>query len=160
MEMTGGYHCEGGWSGVVTFNHFSVTVADMDRALRFWRDCLGLELLGRGVVEYDYLDRIVGLPATRIEWAELKIGGGLIELFQYLNPPGTPVTGNVNDPGRTHLCLEVSNLDELIARIQETGHRTVSLAPVTIPRGGWLGFRSIYTVGPDDVVVELVERPG
>src|SRR5438132_8867713 len=38
---------------VLSFNHFSATVEDMDRALGFWRDLLGLELLGRGVVEYE-----------------------------------------------------------------------------------------------------------
>jgi catechol 2,3-dioxygenase-like lactoylglutathione lyase family enzyme len=146
---------------ILAFNHFSATVADMDRALGFWRGLLGLELVGRGIVEYEHLDRIVGLPGTRIEWAELKIpGGGLVELFRYLNPPGRPVTGNVNDPGRTHLCLEVENLDGLMARIREAGHRTVSPGPVLILRGDWRGFRSVYAVAPDDVVVELVERPG
>jgi catechol 2,3-dioxygenase-like lactoylglutathione lyase family enzyme len=148
-------------TGVVAFNHFSATVADMDRALGFWQDSLGLELIGRGVVEYEYLDRIVGLPGTKIEWAELKIaGGGLVELFRYLNPPGTPVTGGVNDPGRTHLCLEVENLDGLTSRIHAAGYRTVSPEAVTIPRGDWLGFRSVYVLAPDEVVVELVERPG
>ena len=58
---------------VLAFNHFSATVADMDRALSFWHGVLGLELLGRGVVEYEHLDRIVGLSDTTIEWAELKI---------------------------------------------------------------------------------------
>jgi catechol 2,3-dioxygenase-like lactoylglutathione lyase family enzyme len=146
---------------VLAFNHFSATVADMDRALGFWQDSLGLELTGRGVVEYEHLDRIVGLPGTKIEWAELKIaGGGLVELFRYLNPPGTPVTGQVNDPGRTHLCLEVENLDGFTARIHAAGYRTVSPEAVTIPRGDWLGFRSIYVMAPDEVVVELVERPG
>jgi catechol 2,3-dioxygenase-like lactoylglutathione lyase family enzyme len=145
---------------VLAFNHFSATVADMDRALGFWQDALGLDLVGRGVVEYEHLDRIVGLPGTRIEWAELGIaGGGLVELFRYLNPPGAPVTGKVNDPGRTHLCLEVENLDGLIARIHQAGHQSMSPGPVTIPGGDWLGFRSIYVVAPDDVVVELVERP-
>ena len=57
--------------GVTGFNHFSAAVSDMDAALGFWRDLLGLELLGRGVVEYDYLDQIVGLTGTRIEWASL-----------------------------------------------------------------------------------------
>ena len=46
---------------ITGFNHFSAAVSDMDGALGFWRDLLGLELLGRGVVEYDHLDQIVGL---------------------------------------------------------------------------------------------------
>ncbi len=145
---------------VVGFNHFSATVADMDRALRFWRELLGLELVGHGVVEYDYLDRIVGLEGTRIEWAELALpGGGMIELFRYLNPPGKPLAAGVNDPGKTHLCLEVEDLDGLLDKLHATDIRSAYPRPVEIPRGDWRGFRCVYVFAPDDVVVELAERP-
>lgn len=145
---------------VISFNHFSATVEDMDRALDFWRDLLGLELLGRGVVEYEYLDHIVGLPGTRIEWAELEIpGGGVVELFRYQQPPGRPVTGNVNDPGRTHISLEVEGIEELLSDLRRAGVRSMSPEAIEIPRGDWKGFRAAYVLAPDDVVVELVERP-
>jgi len=145
---------------IVGFNHFSVTVGDLGRALGFWRDLLGLALLGQGVVEYQHLDEIVGLDRTRIAWAELAIpGGGLIELFRYLSPVGKPLAGSVNDPGKTHLCLEVDELDGLLARLHAAGIRSASPKPVEIPTGNWQGFRCAYVFAPDDVVVELVERP-
>jgi len=145
---------------IVGFNHFSATVADMSRALAFWQELLGLELLGKGVVEYEHLDRIVGLTGTRIEWAELALpGAGLIELFHYLSPAGTPLTGNVNDTGKTHLCLEVEGLDSLLAKLHAAGVRSASPEPVEIPRGNWRGFRCVYVHAPDGVVVELAERP-
>lgn len=132
----------------------------MGCALGFWRDLLGLKLLGQGVVEYDYLDQIVGLRGARIEWAELALpGGGLVELFRYLNPAGRPLGGGVNDPGKTHLCLEVEDLDGLLANLHAAGTRSAHPAPVEIPRGNWRGFRCVYVFAPDDVVVELVERP-
>jgi catechol 2,3-dioxygenase-like lactoylglutathione lyase family enzyme len=131
----------------------------MGRALGFWRDLLGLELLGQGVVEYDYLDQIVGVIGARIEWAELALpGGGLVELFRYLKPAGRPMRGGVNDPGKTHLCLEVEDLDGLLAKLHAAGTRSAHPAPVEIPRGNWRGFRCVYVFAPDDVVVELVER--
>lgn len=145
---------------IVRFNHFSATVADMDRALEFWQELLGLELLGQGVVEYEYLDRIVGLEGTRIEWAELALPeGGLIELFRYLSPPGKSVAGDMNDPGKTHLCLEAEDLDGLLAKLRAAGIRSAHPEPVEIPRGNWQGFRCAYVFAPDNVVVELVERP-
>ena len=145
---------------ITGFNHFNAAVSDMDGALGFWRDLLGLELLGRGVVEYDYLDQIVGLTGTRIEWAELALpGGGLVELFRYLSPAGRPLGGTVNDPGKTHLCLEVDDLDGLLAKLHAAGTRSAHPAPVEIPRGDWRGFRCVYVYAPDEVVVELVERP-
>jgi len=145
---------------IARFNHFGATVSDMDRAVGFWRDLLGLDLLGQGVVEYDHLDQIVGLKDTRIEWAELALpGGGLVELFRYLSPAGTPLGGRVNDPGKTHLCLEVEDLDGLLARLHAAGAGSAFPAPVEIPKGNWRGFRCVYVFAPDDVVVELVERP-
>ena len=145
---------------IIGFNHFSATVADMGRALGFWRDLLGLELLGQGVVEYEHLDQIVGLDGTRIEWAELALpGGGLIELFCYLSPVGRPLAGSVNDPGKTHLCLEVEELDGLLAGLHAAGIHSASPEPVEIPSGNWLGFRCAYVFAPDEVVVELAERP-
>jgi glyoxylase I family protein len=147
-------------SKIVGFNHFGVTVSDMAQALTFWRDLLGLQLLGQGIVEYQYLDWIVGLEGTRIEWAELALpNGGLIELFRYLSPPGKPLTGEVNDAGKTHLCLEVEDLDRLLRKLHAAGIRSAHPEPVKIPRGNWLGFRCAYVFPPDNVVVELVERP-
>jgi catechol 2,3-dioxygenase-like lactoylglutathione lyase family enzyme len=147
---------------VIAFNHFSATVSDMEVALSFWQDGLELELLGRGIVEYEHLDHIVGLAGTRIEWAELKIdGGGIVELFRYHAPQGAPLGGWVNDPGKTHLCLEVEDVDYLIKRLRGRGFPPVHGAgAVEIPVGDWKGFRSVYVRAPDDVVVELVETHG
>jgi catechol 2,3-dioxygenase-like lactoylglutathione lyase family enzyme len=65
----------------------------------------------------------------------------------------------VNDPGKTHVCLEVDDLDGLLAKLHAAGIRSAHPAPVEIPRGDWRGFRDVYVYAPDEVVVELVERP-
>ncbi len=142
-------------------DHVSLTVGDMDRSLAFWRDALGLELLGRGVVTYPHLDRIVGSPSpTRIEWADLAVPGGLtIELFRYHAPEGSPVRPAPWDPGSTHVCLRVDGIDAVVERLQAAGYGTRSEAAVEIPIGDWQGHRDIYVVDPDGVTVELTEGP-
>lgn len=145
---------------VQRFNHFNVSVADMEAAIRFWKDLLGLELTGRGIVRYDHLDLIVGLDDTKIEWAELNIpGGGIIELFCYHNPTGTPVDPAVNNPGTTHFALEVSDLDTLVRELQEAGITTTSRDAVRIPFGDWGGWKCIYVREPNGITIELLERP-
>ncbi len=147
-------------SKVVAFDHFNVTVSDMDRSLAFWRDLLGLDLLGRGIVEYPHLDEIVGLPNTRIEWAELALpGGGMIEVFRYHRPAGSAVRPRIPDPGCTHVCLEVEGLDRLVERLREAGVNTRSRRAVRIPFGDWKDVKSIYVQDPDGVTVELIEKP-
>lgn len=145
---------------VAGFNHFNVSVADMDRSLTFWHELLELDLLGRGTVRYPHLDQIVGLRDTEIEWAELRLpSGGLIELFRYHHPPGEHRTHGVNDSGTTHLCLEVEGIDEVVARLRRAGVPTLSEEPVRIPFGDWEGFRCVYVKDPDGITIELVERP-
>ncbi len=145
---------------VVAFNHFNVTVSDMDRSLGFWSNLLGLELLGRGVVEYPHLDQIVGLENTRIEWADLALpGGGMIEVFQYHRPLGSAVRPRSPDPGCTHVCLEVQALDQLVERLHAAGVETRSRRAVSIPFGDWKDVKSIYVLDPDGVTVELIEMP-
>ena len=144
---------------VVRFNHFNVSVADLDAALPFWTDGLELQLLGRGTVSYQHLDTIVGLPDTSIEWAELDLpGGGLVELFRYRAPAGAPVEPAVNRPATTHLAVEVDDLDGQLARLTPYARRVVS-APVTIPFGDWGGWRCVYVEEPNGVTVELLQRP-
>ncbi|MBA2559410.1 MAG: VOC family protein, partial [Propionibacteriales bacterium] len=125
---------------VLRVNHVNVSVLDMDAAITFWRDGLGMSLTGRGIVEYDHLDAIVGMSDTTIEWAELDVGDGtLVELFRYQHPHGTPVDPTVTNPGTTHFAFEVDDLDTVTARLVSFGVPTASTAPVTIPFGDWAG---------------------
>jgi catechol 2,3-dioxygenase-like lactoylglutathione lyase family enzyme len=145
---------------VVGTDHFGVTISDVDRSLRFWRDQLGLEEVGRGVVEWEHLDRLVALDGTRIEWIELRIpGGGTVELSRYHRPPGEPVPpGEENEPGRAHLSLLVEDLGMTLASLREEGVRTRTEEPVDIPVGAYAGGRAAYVFDPDGVEIELIER--
>lgn len=149
--------------GVIGLNHVSVTVADMDRALAFWSDALGLKLLGRGTVRYPHLDQIVGLADTEIEWADVQVPGGhVIELFRYVAPVGakTPAASQPNDVGAAHVCLEVTDMERLVASLRAAGYRSRSESAVRIPTGDWEGWQDVYFESPDGVIVELSQRPG
>jgi len=141
-------------------NHFGVTVADVERSLAFWRGQLGLEVAGRGVVEWEHLDRLVALHDTRIEWVELRIpDGGTVELSQYHRPVGVPTEpGAENEPGRSHLSLLVDDLAGLLEQLRAAGVRTRTPAPVDIPVGSYAGGKAAYVLVLDGVEIELIER--
>ena len=147
-------------TAVARINHVGITVDDMDEALAFWRDLLGLELQGRGEVARPHLDEIIGVGSTRIEWAELAVPGGtMIELFRYLTPAGETLRQRPCDTGAQHACLEVTAIGPLVERLHEAGIATRSAAPVTIPLGDWSGWTCVYVEAPGGVTVELVEPP-
>jgi len=141
-------------------DHVGVTVSDVDRSLGFWRDLLGLEVTGRGIVEWEHLDRLVALPGTRIEWCELTLpGGGKVELSQYHRPVGDAVgPGEENEPGRSHVSLLVDDLVEMLAMLRANGVRARTKEPVDIPLGAYEGGKAAYVFDPDGVELELIER--
>jgi len=142
-------------------DHIGLTVSDIERSLVFWRDLLGCTETGRGVVEWEHLDRLVAIDGTRIEWVELQFGDGQrIELQQYHRPPGAPVPGGAeNEPGRSHVGLKVEALDELLGRLHAAGVRSRSARPVTLERGSYAGWRAVYVFDPDGYGIELMESP-
>jgi catechol 2,3-dioxygenase-like lactoylglutathione lyase family enzyme len=149
-------------TAVIGVDHFGVTVGDVERALVFWRDQLGLEEVGRGVIEWEHLDRLVALPDTKIEWVELRIpGGGTVELSQYHRPVGAPVApGEENEPGRSHISLLVDDLASVLVDLRAGGVRARTDAPVDIPVGAYTGGKAAYVFDPDGVEIELIERGG
>jgi glyoxylase I family protein len=149
-------------AAITGVDHFGVTVSDVERALAFWRDRLGLREVARGVVEWEHLDRLVALPDTRIEWVELRIpGGGTVELSQYHRPAGAPVEpGEENEPGRSHISLLVDDLGTMLADLRSSGVRARTDEPVDIPVGAYAGGKAAYVFDPDGVEIELIERGG
>jgi catechol 2,3-dioxygenase-like lactoylglutathione lyase family enzyme len=149
-------------AAVTGTDHVGITVRDVDRSLEFWRDLLGLSVTGRGVVEWEHLDRLVALPDTKIEWCELALpGGGKVELSRYHHPVGTPVaSGQENEPGRAHLSLLVDDLTEMLALLRAHGVRARTEDPVDIPVGSYEGGKAAYVFDPDGVELELIERKG
>lgn len=147
---------------VTGIDHFGVTVSDLERSLAFWRDQLGLVEAGRGVIEWEHLDRLVGLSDTKIEWVELRIpGGGTVELSQYHRPVGAPVpSGEENEPGRSHLSLQVDDLASMLGDLRAKGVRARTDEPVDIPIGAYAGGKAAYVFDPDGVEIELIQRRG
>jgi hypothetical protein len=44
----------------------------------------------------------------------------------------------------THICLEVSDIEQLTQRLRAAGFQSRSTALVTIPRGAYQGLKCIY----------------
>jgi catechol 2,3-dioxygenase-like lactoylglutathione lyase family enzyme len=145
---------------IVGVNHVGVTTADIDSSVRFYGDALGLKLRGRGETDSPELSTIIGLPDTKLRWAEFYLPGGqILEILEYVSPTGTPLVQRTCDPGSGHVAYEVRGIQALYDRLLHHGV-TVRSDPVRIEEeGDWEGYRCIYAVDPDGFTVEFVERP-
>jgi methylmalonyl-CoA/ethylmalonyl-CoA epimerase len=126
-----------------TVAHIGVAVPDLDAALAFYREVLGLTPGAPEVVDGA---TIVALP----------FGESQIEL---LSPVTTdsPVAKFLDrrGPGIHHICLRVPDLDEALARCREFGYRLVDEQPRTGHGGHRIAF--LHPKSTAGVLLELTE---
>ena len=69
------------------FDHVGLAVADLERALGFYRDLVGLKLLDSGAESDARYAEMLGVARVRFAWAELDLGGGhVLELLRFDEP--------------------------------------------------------------------------
>lgn len=146
---------------VTGFYHAGITVSDMGRSLRFYRDSLGLEIEFDKMLDGAYLRAVLALDFDKIRAVYLRIpGGGFVELLEYRGVERLSAAARPCDPGGGHLCLKVSEIDRVVQDLRAGGFLGRSEKPVDIDSGPNQGARSIYMRDPDGYWVELFQPPG
>jgi len=143
-------------------HHLGVTVADIDRSIEFYRDILGMELVGRRpCVDADYVAKQTGYPGVQLSVASFRVCADspqTLEVVQYLNCPGEPVDQATNRPGNTHLCILVDDLQGAFDDLSQQGVQFKS-DPVTITAGPNEGGLVVYFYDPDGYPMEMFQPP-
>ena len=144
---------------IVGAHHTSFMVANLERSLAFFRDVLGLEVLGSREIRDDYFGQIVGLPGSVVRAALIRIPGGHhVELFEYVQPRGQSVAPQPCDPGSTHLALVTYDLPALYQKLKACGADFIS-TPVLITAGPNRGGYGVYLRDPNGILLELFQPP-
>jgi methylmalonyl-CoA/ethylmalonyl-CoA epimerase len=130
---------------VKQINHVAVVVADMEKALSFWRDALGMELHG-----------LRDVPAEKSQVAFLPLSGSEVELVK----PTTDDSGVAKylakrGPGMHHLCLEVDSIEGMLSQLKAKGVRLINEEPRTTADGKKYAF--IHPESTSGVLVELYQ---
>ncbi len=140
-----------------------ITVADLDRSVRFYRDVLTFREEGRAELHGDAIERVQGVFGARLLRARLRLGQEVLELTQYLAPEGRPMPADArgNDQAFQHVALIVRDMDAAYARLREHRVRHASPGPQTLP--DWNptagGIRAFYFKDPDGHFLEILQFP-
>jgi catechol 2,3-dioxygenase-like lactoylglutathione lyase family enzyme len=146
---------------IKTVNHIGATVKDLVAAVAFFRDILGLKSIwNEYVFQGEIIEKITGLAGAHVRVVKIDIANIIIELVQYLSPPGGEFRLKTNDVGCTHISFEVDSIDEMYESLCRKGVKFMS-EPVMIssaenPMRGW---KSVYFRGPEHITLELTQRP-
>ena len=140
----------------VSFCHLVVGVTDMDRALAFYRDVLGMEVVFETLISGEPFDAV--LHASRKQ--EGRVVGGLLGglMVELLSLGAKPAAEKPGPPGAItgihNVSLSVTDLDDTHRRIIDAGY-TPDQDPFEIG-----GVRMFFVKDPDGTPVEFIELPG
>jgi glyoxylase I family protein len=128
------------------FEHVGTTTADMDRAIAFYRDLLGLTLKLRK-------------PSGGGEVAFLDAGGGMLEVVAPKDGAGRSRDVPLSEAGMRHITLAYDSVDAMFEKLEAAGVEIVER-----PRDAFnteIVRRVAFVRDPDGIIVELIERaPG
>ena len=146
---------------VSRIDHVGITVSDLDRALGFYRDLLGLRVNADSTVDEPEVAELLGLDSARIRIVDLDSGDGrIVELIQYLEPKGRRLAYDSSDAATAHVAFTVDDLGAVRERLRAAGATIVSRRAITIiePGGSFDGAICLYVRDPDGMILELVQR--
>ena len=145
-------------ANVTGFHHAAIVVPDLEKAIRFYSALAGYEKIRESRWDSDSaFNRIIGMTGSSARFCMLEGPNGYLELFEYERPPSTadPASLDANDYGIRHLCFQVEDVEEALARVVELGGGKMN-EPVT----NELGITCVYCRDPFGNLLELIRPAG
>jgi methylmalonyl-CoA/ethylmalonyl-CoA epimerase len=126
-------------------NHIAILVEDMDHSLEFWHTILGIRP-----------SQVSDLPQEAARIAFLPVGDSEIELVQPItSDSGLSRFLEKRGPGMHHLCLEVTDLNGILAQLKAGGVQLINEEPRVNQDGRLYAF--IHPKSANGVLVELYQ---
>ena len=107
---------------IVGLHHIAIGVSDFDKALKFYTEGLGFEVVQRS--DFDNVaaaNQAIGLDDVKAKMAMLRAANAFIELWQYSNPPPEDLRSRPCDYGYPHLALQVDDIQMEYDRLKTHG---------------------------------------
>ena len=126
-----------------TLDHIGIAVSNLDEALAFYRDALGLDIEAPEEV-----------PSQRVRAYFIPAGQGALELL-VATDQSSPIAKYVDKrgPGLHHITLRVDDIAAALARLKAHGVRLIDEAPRTGAHGSLVAF--IHPSSAHGALVEL-----
>ena len=129
---------------ITKINHVAIAVGDVDVALSFWRDAMGLAV-----------DHVEDVPSQKSTVVFIPVGDSEVELVK----PTSEDTGVAKfiaerGGGMHHLCFEVDDIVGILSQLKEKGVRLINETPLVLP-GRKMAF--IHPKSTGGVLVELFQ---
>ena len=144
---------------ILSTNHTSFTVSNLDWSLSFFRDILGFEVTSKAPRNPRAIQHITGVEEAEVMIAYVRAPGHSVELIQYLRPDRRARhQSRPCDVGFAHLAFDVDNVDAAVIAAKEYGVLPIA-APYVTDAGPNAGGKVVYLRDPDGITIELIQKP-
>jgi catechol 2,3-dioxygenase-like lactoylglutathione lyase family enzyme len=138
---------------LISHNHTSFTVSDLERSIDFYTGVLGFTLERRFEVEGAGISSIVGFDGAHLKIAFVRLGEFRLELVEYVAPAGRKLEMATNNVGSAHIAFTTDDVDATYEELKAKGLRFRN--PPTRSRPD--RPRVAYFLDPDGYTLEIVE---
>ena len=130
----------------VVLDHVGIAVRDLDEALAFYRDVLGLDV-----------EPAEDVPSQGVRAHFVPAGAAALELLE-ATAPDSPIARFLQrrGPGLHHITLRVDDIDAAIARLKAKGARMIDESPRPGASGARVAF--VHPASAHGVLVELRQQ--
>lgn len=148
---------------ILDYMHSSTNVSDMNRALKFYQDFLGLKFKSSYEMTPDHprnklYANLFGLERCHFKNVKLETSKGkTVELMQWIYPKGRPRPKGlrISDPGYTWVGIPIEDTRGLFARQPHWMYERWVAAPITVVGPG---HTVAFVYDPDGNAVELTNN--
>ena len=107
---------------IVGLHHVAIGVNDFDKALKFYTEGLGFEIVQQSELDNDAAsNQVIGLDGIKAKMAMLKLPNAFVELWQYSHPAPKDLRSRPCDYGYPHLALQVDDIQAEYDRLKTYG---------------------------------------
>lgn len=136
-------------------HHVAISTPSLDRLSEFYQNAIGFELVAQ--ISWpegtQAINQVLGLKDSSARQAMLKLGNICLELFEFETPTPEPMDPNrpVANHGHTHLCLDVTNIEQVYEDLVKHG------VTFHTPPQDFGTVKATYGRDPDGNVFEIQE---
>ncbi|MDA0080575.1 VOC family protein [Brachyspira hyodysenteriae] len=142
--------------------HIGLTVSDMERSINFYRDVLGLTLIGEALMEGEETDALFAMNDCKVKIAYLNGSDNIIappiELLQFISPETIKDESKLNKISTSEICFRVDNIEKVYKHLIDNNVECLSSPQeFDFTSYGFSKSKVLYFKDPDGIILELMQ---
>lgn len=142
--------------------HIGITVSNLEKSIKFYRDVLGLDFQGQMIMEGDSTDRLFNIKDCIVKVAYLNASDNIntppIELLEFNKKQEENKDMKLNKISISEVCFSVKEIDKVYNDLKDKGVEFLSQPQEFDLRDQGFGrSKAVYFKDPDGIILELIE---